>query len=89
LIHKNIIVRSLIGGLLMMILDVIIEVSAPRFDYWEFENNNVPLRNYIAWFIIGAIAHYFYNQIRLKTNMKLSIHLLVAITFFFFSFLIF
>ena len=88
-IHKNIIVRSFIGGLLMMTLDVIIEVSAPRFDYWEFENNNVPLKNYIAWFIIGTIAHYLYNQIRLKTNTKLSIHLLVAITFFFFSFLIF
>lgn len=88
-IHKNIIVRSFIGGVLMMILDVIIEVSAPRFDYWEFENNNVPLKNYIAWFIIGTIAHYLYNQIRLKTDTKLSIHLLVAITFFFFSFLIF
>ena len=88
-IHKNIIVRSFIGGFLMMILDLIIEVSAPRFDYWEFENNNVPLKNYIAWFIIGTIAHYLYNQIRLKTNTKLSIHLLVAITFFFFSFLIF
>ena len=88
-IHKNIIVRSFIGGFLMMILDLIIEVSAPRFDYWEFENNNVPLKNYIAWFIIGTIAHYLYNQIRLKTDTKLSIHLLVAITFFFFSFLIF
>ena len=88
-IHKNIIVRSFMGGVLMMILDVIIEVSAPRFDYWEFENNNVPLKNYIAWFIIGTIAHYLYNQICLKTNTKLSIHLLVAITFFFFSFLIF
>ena len=88
-IHKNIFVRSLIGGLLMMILDVIIEVSAPRFDFWEFENNNVPLKNYIAWFLIGSIAHYFYNKTLLKTNMKLSIHILVAITFFFFSFLIF
>ena len=88
-VHKNIIVRSFMGGVLMMILDVIIEVSAPRFDYWEFENNNVPLKNYIAWFIIGTIAHYLYNQICLKTNTKLSIHLLVAITFFFFSFLIF
>ena len=89
LIHKNIIARSLLGGLLMMFLDIIIEVSAPRFDYWQFVNNIVPLKNYIAWFVIGSVVHYFYNQIDLKTNMKLSIHLLVAITFFFFSFLIF
>jgi len=89
LVHKNIIVRSLLGGLLMMILDVIIEVSAPRFDFWEFENNTIPLKNYIAWFVIGSIAHYLYNQIPLKTNMKLSINIFVALTFFFFSFLIF
>ena len=88
-IHKNIFVRSLLGGLLMMILDLIIEVSAPRFDFWEFENNTVPLKNYIAWFIIGSIAHYLYNQISLKTHLKLSIHILVALTCFFVCFLFF
>ena len=88
-IHKNIIIRSLLGGLLMMILDMIIEVSAPRFDFWQFENNTVPLKNYIAWFIIGSIAHFLYNQISLKTHVKLSIHILVAITFFFVCFLFF
>lgn len=88
-IHKNIFVRSLLGGLLMMILDLIIEVSAPRFDFWQFENNTVPLKNYIAWFIIGSVAHYLYNQISLKTHVKLSIHILVAITFFFVCFLFF
>ena len=88
-IHKNIFVRSLLGGVLMMILDLIIEVSAPRFDFWQFENNTVPLKNYIAWFIIGSVAHYLYNQISLKTHVKLSIHILVAITFFFICFLFF
>ena len=88
-IHKNIFVRSLLGGLLMMILDLIIEVSAPRFDFWQFENNTVPLKNYIAWFIIGSVAHYLYNQISLNTHVKLSIHILVAITFFFVCFLFF
>ncbi len=89
LIHENIIVRSFLGGLLMMILDLIIEVSAPRFDFWQFENNIIPLKNYIAWFVIGSIAHYLYHQISLKTNTKLSIHILVAVTLFFFTFLIF
>tara|TARA_B100001287_G_scaffold31604_1_gene22598 strand:- start:10068 stop:10697 length:630 start_codon:yes stop_codon:yes gene_type:complete len=88
-IHKNILIRSLLGGLLMMILDLIIEKSAPRFDYWQFKNNIIPLQNYIAWFIIGTVAHFFYNQIYLKTNSKLSIHIFVAITFFFCAFLVF
>ena len=89
LIHKNTAVQSLFGGFTMMLLDIIIEVSAPRFDFWEFENNVIPLKNYIAWFIIGSIAHYLYHQIKIKTNKKVSIHIFVAITIFFFTFLIF
>jgi len=89
LIHKNTIVQSLLGGFIMMLLDIIIEVSAPRLDFWEFENNTIPLKNYIAWFIIGSIAHYLYRQINIKTNKKVSIHIFVAITIFFFTFLIF
>ena len=73
----------------MMLLDIMIEVSAPRFDFWQFENNMIPLKNYIAWFIIGSIAHYFYHQIEIKTNKKVSIHIFVAIIIFFFIFLIF
>jgi putative membrane protein len=61
-----------------MLLDIIIEVSAPRFDFWEFENSIIPIKNYIAWFVIGSIAHYLYRQTNIKTNKKLSIHIFVA-----------
>lgn len=88
-IHKNMIIRSLFGGVFMMILDLIIEVSAPRFDFWEFENNIIPLKNYIAWFVIGFVAHYFYNKCSVKTDKKISLHVLLAITIFFLTFLIF
>ena len=88
-IHKNTIIQSLLGGFIMMLLDIMIEVSAPRFDFWEFENNIIPLKNYIGWFIIGSIAHYLYHQIRIKTSLKVSIHIFVAIIIFFFTFLIF
>ena len=89
LIIKNMILRSLLGGFLMMILDIIIETSAPRFDFWEFENNTIPLKNYIAWFVIGSIAHYLYHHFKIKTHKKISIHIFVAITIFFFTFLLF
>jgi len=87
--HKNIVVQSLLGGFIMMLLDIMIEVSAPRFDFWEFENSIIPIKNYIAWFVIGSIAHYLYRLINIKTDKKLSIHIFVAITIFFFTFLIF
>ena len=89
ILHKNIFVQSLLGGFIMMLLDLMIEVSAPRFDFWAFENSVIPIKNYVAWFIIGSIAHYLYRQVNTNTNKKVSIHIFVAITIFFFTFLIF
>ncbi len=86
---KNIFLRSLAGGMLMMVLDVFIEVSAPRFDFWQFENNHIPLKNYLAWFVIGSLAHYLCHRISMKTNKIISIHIFVAITIFFVTFLLF
>lgn len=89
IITKNVIARFLLGGLMMMILDIIIEVTAPRFDFWEFENGVVPLKNYIAWFVIAAIAHFLYNRFQIKSDKKVSIQILIAITVFFSTFLCF
>lgn len=88
LIHNNKIIISIIGAFLMTALDVIIEVSAPRFDFWEFKNGVVPLKNYIAWFVISFVAHWFYNQFQIKTNLKMSIHIFIAVVVFFTAFLI-
>jgi putative membrane protein len=87
LVHKNIFVVAIIGAFLMTALDVVIEVSAPRFDFWEFKNTVVPLKNYVAWFIISFIAHLLYHQFNIKTNTKISVHIFIAITLFFAVFL--
>lgn len=88
-ITKNTFLRFILGGFLMMALDVIIEVVAPRFDFWEFENGIVPIKNYIAWFVIAAIAHFFYNLFKIKSNKKVSGHIFIAILIFFSIFLFF
>ncbi|WP_397446049.1 carotenoid biosynthesis protein [Polaribacter sp. R77954] len=88
-ITKNKVLRFLLGGLFMMLLDLIIEVVAPRFDFWEFENGIVPLKNYVAWFVIAALAHLFYNRFHIKTDQKVSLHIFMAIILFFSTFLFF
>lgn len=86
-ITKNTLLRALLGGFLMMSLDIIIEVVAPRFDFWEFENGIIPIKNYIAWFVIASVAHYFYNLFNIRSNVKVSMHIFAAIIVFFSSFL--
>lgn len=88
-ITDNKILRFVLGGFLMMALDIVIEVVAPRFDFWEFVNGIVPLKNYIAWFVIAAIAHFFYNLFQIQTDKKVSLQICIAILTFFSTFLFF
>ncbi len=87
LISKNRIFSSIIGGALMTILDLILEVSAPRFDFWEFEGAAVPLQNYIGWLITAFAAHLGYQYFKVNTNISISWHILISITIFFSVFL--
>ncbi|MCA0132346.1 carotenoid biosynthesis protein [Winogradskyella alexanderae] len=88
-LSKNIVLASLVGAGLMTGLDFIIEVSAPRFDYWEFENGHVPLQNYIGWLCTAFIAHYGYQYFKVKTHKGISFHVYISIVLFFTVFLFF
>jgi len=86
---KNRITAALIGGVIMTVMDMLLEVYAPRFDFWEFENGIVPLQNYIGWVVTAFIAHLGYQYFNIKTNVKISWHIVLSITAFFTAFLFF
>ena len=87
LITPNKVTRILIGALLMTILDVIIEISAPRFDFWVFKDGIVPIQNYFAWFIVSCLAHLWYQYYKIDTNAKISCHVIICLFVFFTVFL--
>lgn len=47
---KHIVTKVIVAALLMVSLDVLIEPIAMRFDFWQWENNIVPMQNYRGWF---------------------------------------
>ncbi len=85
---KNIVIASLIAAALMTGLDVIIEVSAPSFDFWEFENGIVPLQNYLGWFVTAFIAHLGYQSFKVESSKVISWHILISVFIFFSVFLL-
>ncbi|WP_422105089.1 carotenoid biosynthesis protein [Winogradskyella sp.] len=89
LVSKNLFWSALIGAALMTGLDLILEVSAPRFDFWEFENGDVPLQNYLGWLVTAFVAHLGYQSFKIKTNKTISIHVFISIVVFFTVFLFF
>ncbi len=89
LINSNIYLSSAIAALLMTSLDVLLEVSAPRFDYWEFEGGYAPVQNYVGWYFISLLACFIFQKFYNKGHFILSFHIFTAITIFFTVFLYF
>ncbi|WP_378180799.1 carotenoid biosynthesis protein [Aquimarina sp. SS2-1] len=88
-IHQNIVISSFIAAVLMVALDVIIEVSAPRFDFWEFKGGVVPIQNYLGWLATAFVAHIVFQKILKNLQFTLSVHIFLAIFIFFTAFLFF
>ncbi len=88
-IHTNVVLSSLIGAILMVALDIIIEISAPRFDFWKFDNEVAPIQNYVGWLITAFIAHMLFQKLYKTLQYTLSVHIFLAIFIFFTTFLFF
>lgn len=71
------------GATLMVMLDFFMEVSAPVFDFWIWETDTAPFRNYVAWFSIAALLHFLYQHSWLEGDTLFSVHLYAAQFVFF------
>ena len=56
--HCSRLLRALIASLLMVGLDVVIEPVAIATDMWRWELVQVPLQNYVGWFVSAFLLHY-------------------------------
>ena len=82
---KSIIGKVLFGSTIMILLDLLIEISAPKLDYWEFTINPVPFSNYFWWFVFSILFHLIYQSNNNK-EFVVSTNILV-IHFLFFGLL--
>lgn len=89
ILSKNLLVTSLVASALMTGLDMIIEISAPRFDFWEFDDGVVPIQNYLGWFGTAFIANMGYQYFKVGSSKIISVHAFISIIIFFSIFLFF
>lgn len=86
LIKNNSIIQIIIlGTLLMLLMDFVMEPIAPKLDLWKFKNLVVPTSNYIGWLIISILTQTIYNIQFKEKEVKLSFNLYTAIFIFFVS----
>ena len=79
---KSIIRKVVFGSAMMILMDLLIEISAPKLDYWEFTINPVPFSNYFWWFVFSILFHLIYQPIKNKEYQVSTNILLIHFLFF-------
>lgn len=80
---KSRFVFSALGAMILLGLDLLIEPVAMRFDYWTWSGGNIPLQNYIGWYIVSFLLFWYFSGMDFKKENKAAIVLLFAQLSFF------
>lgn len=76
-------VRAIAGATIMLLMDLLIEPVAIRFDFWSWTMDHIPLQNYLAWFVLSLMLHLFYQFLPFSKNNPLAVRLLYIQGLFF------
>ncbi|HEY9003455.1 MAG TPA: carotenoid biosynthesis protein [Mucilaginibacter sp.] len=80
---KNFLIRALIGALLLVLLDLLIEPVAIHLDYWHWTNSVIPLKNYMCWFGVSFLMLLVFEAFKFKPQSIVAIvFLLTQFAFF-------
>lgn len=76
-------VKVLAGASLMVVYDVIMEPVAISLDMWSWGGGDIPLQNYVAWFIISLVFLTVMQLAGVKTGNRVAPWLIAVQTGFF------
>jgi len=80
---RNILLRVIIGAVTLVLLDMLIEPVAMRFDYWQWARGIVPVKNYRDWFAVSAVILFLFEAFRFKKQSLVGpVLLLMQFVFF-------
>jgi putative membrane protein len=82
-LQAHILWKSLVGALMMVAYDLLLEPVAIQLDFWHWDGGAIPLQNYLAWFAISFLFIFIWNLVRVKTFNSVSNTLLgIQLSFF-------
>ncbi|RYD77922.1 MAG: carotenoid biosynthesis protein, partial [Sphingobacteriales bacterium] len=64
------VLSPLSGACLLVLLDFFLEPFAIKYNLWLWNNNAVPVQNYIAWFIVSFIMLWTFNLTQKEKNVN-------------------
>ncbi len=83
MLFDNIFLKAFFASFLMVLLDFLIEPVAMHLDFWHWQNEQIPVQNYQAWFLISFILSFIFLKGKfIKSNLLAIILFLLQFTFF-------
>ncbi|MGZ3767180.1 MAG: carotenoid biosynthesis protein [Mucilaginibacter sp.] len=83
---KNMFLRAGASAFVLVLLDLLIEPVAAKFDYWHWVNAAAPLKNYVCWFFVSAFMLLIFDRLQFKKQSVVA-HVFLVTQFAFFVFL--
>jgi uncharacterized membrane protein len=56
-LQAPLVIKAAFASALMLLLDIFIEPVAIAFNFWQWQDDHIPLQNYAAWFIVSFCLH--------------------------------
>lgn len=86
---SNAIIISIVGGLLMVGYDLVLEQTAPELGMWSWAGGKIPLQNYLSWFIFAFLFHLLIKKAKVQIKNPLAIPVFVIQFLFFVALMIY
>ena len=71
------------GAVIMLGVDLIMEPVAIANEFWSWDGENVPLYNYVCWFLIAILLQFILRKFKLNEKNKVYNTLLILMIVFF------
>ncbi len=75
--------KAILGAMLMVVIDLLIEPFAIAHGLWSWETPTVPLRNYVAWFVVSFIMllPFFHYNFSNRNSVAVAVYVLQVVFF--------
>lgn len=82
-LRTSVLVKALLSATLMTLLDFFIEPVAINSDFWSWADGIIPMYNYVCWFVISFILHFWLLKREVVEQNTVGIGLYVVLVLFF------
>lgn len=77
-VQINSFLKVLLGAFVMILYDLVLEQIASYTDMWYWQNDAIPVKNYLVWFLLSLFFHSIIKIVRINTQNKLALTILIC-----------